>query len=165
MEPRLGEDSALYHPDVEGAEEALASLIRACTRRIWIRVPSLDRLTADPRVLDALKALALSSPRADPRVLFDDADAAIRSGHGLVHLARRLPSRILLRQTHPDDADPDRCFAVADRTGLFEAAGWPRPERLDLCAHALPRGPRLANAFNDTWERARGNPALRELHL
>lgn len=165
MEPRIGEDDTLHHPDVDRAGTVLASLIRACGRRIWIRVPSLDRLTADPEVLDALKALALSSPRADLRVLFDDADGAVKSGHRLVHLARRLPSRLALRQTQPDDADPNQCFAIADRTGLFEAAGWPRPERLVLCAHAVPRGPRLADAFAEIWERGRGNLELRELHL
>lgn len=165
MALRLGEDDTLRHPDLDRAAPALASLIRAGRRRLWLRVPTLDRLTADPEVLDAIKQLALSSPHADVRVLFDDADGAVKSGHRLVHLARRLPSRILLRQTQPDDADPGLCFAVADRSGLFEAAGWPRPERLDLCAHALPRAPRLADAFSTTWERARGNLELRELHL
>ncbi|UWN52190.1 hypothetical protein ASALC70_04428 [Alcanivorax sp. ALC70] len=165
MRLRLGEDDTLHHPDPTRAAEALAALIRACRRRLWLRVPALDALTADPAVLDALKALALSSPQADLRVLFDDVDQAVKRGHGLVHLARRLPSRLHLRQTQPDDADPALCFAVAERTGLFEAAGWPRPERLDLCAHALPRAPRRAEHFSRVWERARSNPELRELRL
>lgn len=165
MDLRLGEDDTLHHPGVDQAPAALADLIRAATRRLWLRVPALDHLTAEPTVLSAFKALALSSPHADLRVLFDDADGAVKSGHRLVHLARRLPSRIRLRQTQPEDADPALCFAVADRSGLFEAAGWPRPERLDLCAHALPRGPRRAQVFSEVWERSRGNRELRELHL
>ena len=116
MRVRLGEDDTLHHPDPTRAAEALAALIRACRRRLWLRVPALDALTADPAVLDALKALALSSPQADLRVLFDDVDQAVKRGHGLVHLARRLPSRLHLRQTQPDDADPALCFAVAERT-------------------------------------------------
>jgi len=98
-------------------------------------------------------------------VLFDDAGPAVKTGHGLIHLGRRLPSRLQLRQTQADDADPRLCFAVADRTDLFEAHGWPRPERLTLCAHALPLGPRRADEFAHVWERGRANRELRELHL
>ncbi|HAI25397.1 MAG TPA: hypothetical protein DEH09_13290, partial [Alcanivorax sp.] len=133
--------------------------------RLWLRVPQLDALSNDGDVLDALKSLALSSPRADLRVLFDDAGHAVKTGHGLIHLGRRLPSRLQLRQTQADDADPRLCFAVADRTGLFEAHGWPRPERLTLCAHALPLGPRRADEFAHVWERGRANRELRELRL
>ncbi|MFT6600141.1 MAG: hypothetical protein ACJATD_000990 [Alloalcanivorax sp.] len=163
MDVRIGEDRTLHHPPCAAA--ALAALIRASGRRLWLRVPELDALSNDGDVLAALKSLALSSPRADLRVLFDDAGRAVKNGHGLIHLSRRLPSRLQLRQTQADDADPRLCFAVADRTGLFQAPGWPRPERLDLCAHALPLGPRRAEEFARTWERAHGNQELRELHL
>lgn len=163
MDLRIGEDSTLLHPS--SATAALAALIRAGRRRLWLRVPQLDALSNDGDVLDALKSLALSSPRADLRVLFDDAGHAVKTGHGLIHLGRRLPSRLQLRQTQADDADPRLCFAVADRTGLFEAHGWPRPERLTLCAHALPLGPRRADEFAHVWERGRANRELRELRL
>ncbi len=163
MDVRIGEDDTLHHPS--SATAGLAALIRACGRRLWLRVPALDALTDDADVLEALKRLALSSPRADLRILFDDVERAVKNGHGLVPLSRRLPSRLQLRQTQPDDVDGRLCFAVADRTGLFEATGWPRPERLDLCGHALPRAPRRADEFLRTWERARGSRELRELHL
>lgn len=163
MDVRIGEDSTLHHPS--SATAGLAALIRASERRLWLRVPELDALTNDGDVLEALKRLALSSSRADVRILFDDAERAVKTGHGLVHLSRRLPSRLQLRQTQADDADPGLCFAVADRTGLFEAHGWPRAERLDLCAHALPRGPRRADEFARVWERGRANRELRELRL
>ena len=165
MRLQLGEDDTLHHPDPNRAPRALADLIEACRRRLWLRVPALDALTADPAVLEALKSLALSSPRADLRVLFDQVDGAILRGHGLVPLARRLPSRLQLRQTRPEDAAAGLCFAVGDRTGLFEARGWPRPERLNLCAHALPTAPRLAEQFERDWERGHGSAELRELHL
>ena len=113
----------------------------------------------------AIKALALSSARIDIRILFDSQESAVRNGHRLVHLSRRLPSRITLRQTQQDDNDAEQCFAIADGTGLFEASGWPRPGRLDLCAHRLPRAPRLGKQFQEHWERAGGSPELRELRL
>ncbi|MDX1803228.1 MAG: hypothetical protein R3292_04050 [Alcanivorax sp.] len=158
-------DDQLQHPPRSEAASALATLIAASRRRLWLRVPILDDLTAATSVCDALKALALSSPRADIRILFDDAGSAVRDGHRLIHLARRLPSRLTLKQTQDDDRDDQQCHAIADGTGLFEACGWPRPIRLDLSSQRLPRAPQLARQFLQLWERAGGNTELRELRL
>ena len=161
----IGDDDTLHHPEFHEAGTALASLILACRRSLWLRVPSLDNLTADRVVCDALKQLGLSSERGDIRIQYDSQDDAIRNGHRLIHLARRLPSRIQLRQSQDDDRDGQLCFAIGDNTGLFEASGWPRPARLDLCAHRLPRAPRLARQFQEQWERAFHSTELRELRL
>ena len=161
----IGDDDTLHHPDYQDASHALASLIGASRRSLWLRVPALDALTGSAEVCSAVKALSLSSARVDIRILFDSADNAVRNGHRLVHLSRRLPSRIFLRQTQHDDNDPQLCFAIGDGTGLFEASGWPRPGRLDLCGHRLPRAPRLGEQFQEHWERAGGSPELRELRL
>lgn len=161
----IGTDDTLQSLSRSEASQALASLVAACSRSLWIRVPLLDELTADSEVCEAIKTMAISSERIDIRILFDDHDNAIRDGHRLVHLARRLPSRLQLRQTQQDDRDTRACHAIGDGTGLFEAKGWPRPDRVHLCGHRLPRAPRLARDFREHWERAGGNPELRELRL
>ena len=161
----IGKNETLLSVKHSEASQALASLIRASRRSLWLRVPLLDPLTADSAVCDAIKSLALSSQRVDIRVLFDDQEAAIRDGHRLIHLARRLPSRLQLRQSQDDDRDPQACFGIGDGTGLFEAKGWPRPVRIHLCGHRLPLAPRLARDFQAIWERGGSNPELRELRL
>lgn len=165
MQLVIGNDDTVHHPARHDASHALAALIGASRRSLWLRVPTLDALTESAEVCSAVKALSLSSARADIRILFDSVDNAVRNGHRLVHLSRRLPSRIFLRQTQHDDNDTQLCFAIGDGTGLFEASGWPRPERLDLCGHRLPRAPRLGQQFREHWERAGGSPELRELRL
>ena len=57
MDVRIVEDSTLHHPS--SATAALAALIRASRRRLWLRVPQLDALSNDGDVLDALKSLSL----------------------------------------------------------------------------------------------------------
>lgn len=161
----IGDDDTLHHPEFSEASTALATLIAACRRSLWLRMPALDGLTADRGLCDALKLLALSSAKVDIRIQYDSQDNAVRNGHRLIHLARRLPSRIQLRQSQEDDRDGQLCFAIGDGTGLFEAPGWPRPSRLDLCAHRLPRAPRLARQFQEQWERAATSTELRELRL
>jgi len=161
----IGDDDTLLHPEFREASAALATLIAACRRSLWLRIPALDGLTANRDLCDTLKLLALSSAKVDIRIQYDSQDDAIRNGHRLIHLARRLPSRIQLRQSQDDDRDGQLCFAIGDNTGLFEASGWPRPARLDLCAHRLPRAPRLARQFQEQWERAFHSTELRELRL
>lgn len=161
----IGKDDTLLSLPHGEASQGLASLIEGCRRTFWLRLPLLDGLTADSAVCDAIKTLAISSERVDIRILFDSQEAAIRDGHRLIHLARRLPSRLQLRQTQQDDRDELACHAIGDGTGLFEAKGWPRPARIHLCGHRLPQAPRLARDFQNIWERAGGNPELRELKL
>lgn len=161
----IGDDDTLLHPEFREASAALATLIAACRRSLWLRIPALDGLTANRDLCDTLKLLALSSAKVDIRIQYDSEDNAVRNGHRLIHLARRLPSRIQLRQSQEDDRDGQLCFAIGDGTGLFEAPGWPRPSRLDLCAHGLPRAPRLARQFQEQWERAATSTELRELRL
>lgn len=161
----IGTDSTLIQPPPEQASEALAALIQGCQRQLWMRLPTLDSLTRPASVHDAVKALALTSHRVDIRLLLDDPADAVRRGHPLIHLARRLPSRLLIKQSQSDDRDPQQCYAIGDHTGLFDAPGWPRPARLMLCGHRLPRAPRLARDFQTVWERAGDSPELREMRL
>ena len=165
MRLEIGQDDTLHSLSHSEASQALADLVSACRRTLWLRVPVLDGLTADPTVCDEIKTLAISSERVDIRVLYDDQEVAIREGHRLIHLARRLPSRLQLRQTQHDDRDEHVCHAIGDGTGMFEARGWPRPARVHLCGHRLPRAPRLARDFLTLWERAGGSAELRELRL
>lgn len=161
----IGQDDTLLTLSYDEASQALASLISACRRTLWLRVPLLDALTADRQVCDAIKTLAIRSQRVDIRILFDSQEDAIRDGHRLIHLVRRLPSRLQLRHTHQDELDARACHAIGDGSGLFEAKGWPRPTRIHLCGHRLPQAPRLAREFREVWERAGGHPELRELRL
>lgn len=161
----IGQHDTLHSLSRSEASHALAALIHACRRSLWLRVPLLDSLTADSAVCDALKTLAIRSERVDIRILFDSQDDAIRDGHRLIHLARRLPSRLQLRHTQQDDLDAQACHAIGDGSGLFEARDWPRPLRIHLCGHRLPQAPRLAREFQNVWERAGSNPELRELRL
>lgn len=165
MPLQIGQDDTLHSLSRSEASPGLAQLIEACNRTLWLRLPLLDELTADSDVCDAIKALAISSERVDIRILVDDPDNALRDGHRLIHLARRLPSRLQLRQTQKDDRDDKTCHVIADGTGLFEAKGWPRPARIHLSAHRLPHAPRLARDFQTIWERAGSNPGFRELRL
>lgn len=149
----------------EQCPRALAALIDDCRTGLSLRLPTLDPLCGDDPVIPALRALALSSERVRIRLLYDDHNRATALGHRLVPLARRLPSRLALRLSHPEDRDPALCFAVADQAVLFDLAGWPRPDNARLFHDRRPLAARRARWFDEQWQRARQDPELRELHL
>ena len=128
----------------EQCPRALAALIGDCRTGLSLRLPALDPLCGDDPVIPALRALALSSERVRIRLLYDDHNRATALGHRLVPLARRLPSRLALRLSHPEDRDPALCFAVADQAVLFDLTGWPgriTPGYSTIAGHWRRAGP------------------------
>lgn len=146
------------------AAQTLSRLIQN-TQQLRLRSPSLDSLNGDKHVCEAIKHLALRSDRPVIWILFDDIGDAVKQGHRLIHLSRRLPSRIQLRQSNKDDHNDNQWYALGDSTRLFEAPGWPQPRHLQHYASHIPRGPQRKQQFQDEWERSRGCAELRELRL
>ena len=140
----IGDDDTLITLTRSQASEGLARLAHACKRRLWLRVPTLDALTADDQVVDAIKALAIASERSDVRVLFDDQQEAVRNGHRLIHLGADCPHAFNFARTSRTTATR----RPATRLGIIPAFSKPsaaRPRRIHLCGitacrerHALP---------------------------
>lgn len=98
------------------------------------------------------------------RVLVTDSYRAVKFGHRLVELARRLPSYIHLRRTHSDYADHNENFMVVDDmailyrpsyelyTGFVDYKGIPIAQQKQLW-------------FNEIWERSSEDPSFRQLSL
>jgi len=149
----------------DACPRALAALIRRCRNGLSLRLPALDTLCGDDLVVQALRELALSSDRVRIRLLYDDHNRATARGHRLVPLARRLPSRLTLRLSHPEDRDDTLCFAVADHSLLFDCGGWPRPDNARLFHDRRSLAARRGRLFDEHWERGRVDAELRQLHL
>lgn len=67
----------------------------------------------------ALQRLALRSRFSHIRIVVIDPSTAIREGHRLVALARRLPSFMEFRRPGPDHADLPDTFLVTDEIGVL----------------------------------------------
>lgn len=154
---RLGESET--HLKLEGAEHfqrATLALLQQARREITIVTPDLEpeRFNND-EFTSALSAFLRSHRRAQARVLIADPTIAVRWGHRLVTLARRLPSRLRIRQLHEGDLKVAReeLVIVADAMGLL------RRDSNDgyqgsLAARAIPHAQRAAERFTTLWERS-----------
>lgn len=123
-----------------------------------------SRLYDQPDMLDTFGHLARSGPHARIEILVFDPRAAVREGHRLIELARRLSSFIELRQVHEDYQRDPAAFALFDERGLIY-----RP------LHALYNGFADYNApneclekhkfFQSIWERSGPVQEFRRLYL
>lgn len=145
--------------------QAAALLVGQARRQIELLSPDLEPALYDQTpFLDALTQLCLSSPRARVRVLAKDFDRAVKDGHRLVELARRLSSYIELRKVHSDYQENNETFLLVDDYGLLHRRHSPRFEGSFSCKAPLEVR-RLRAFFDEVWDRSEPVADLRRLHL
>ncbi|MFN2310179.1 MAG: hypothetical protein ABR553_10695, partial [Gammaproteobacteria bacterium] len=162
----LGEHAGDYA--LEGRDDnrrAAALLAAQARRRIDLFTPDLEPALYDQTAfLDGLVQLCLNSPRARVRVLAKDFERALKDGHRLVELARRLSSYIELRRVHPDYQENNESFLIADDHGLLHRRHAPRFDGSFSCKTPLEVR-RLRAVFDEIWDRSEPATELRRLHL
>lgn len=115
-------------------------------------------------IVQAATSFLLAHPRNHLRILLADPTLAIRQGHRLLTLARRLTSSIQIRTLNPDYPAQTSAFLVVDERCLLIR---PEPER--IAGYALYQNPGRARAlrhqFDTAWERSLSHPDLRSFLL
>ncbi|KAB7627569.1 hypothetical protein [Alkalilimnicola sp. S0819] len=133
---------------------------------------SVDLLSRDlePALLDrepvrqALRDLCTGSRRAQVRILLQDSTRAIKEGHSLVELARRLSSFMEIRLLGPEHQAVNDALLIVDRRGYIRRESGDRPEGIaerDSPARAVE----LGEEFQRYWDASVADPNLRRLHL
>ncbi len=112
----------------------------------------------------AVRQLALRSRYSRIRIIVVDPTTAIKDGHRLIELGRRLSSFIEFRRPSADHANLPEAFLVADETGLLY-----RPVASRYEGFADPDNPSEARVrlrlFDEIWERAEPEPEFRRLGI
>lgn len=145
--------------------DGLLALARASRRGFSLYAPTLaPRLSDNAKFAEALKNLALSSPRASIRLLTADARKVSRDGHALLRLVDALPSRCALHQLGERDDAEEQVYAFADRGGAFHQ---PRTGHytgvLALDTPMIARS--LQHRFEPLWQRSESSPETRRVPL
>lgn len=149
----------------EALREVLLALTSQARRTLDIVSRHLDPTLYDrDDFVEAVKAIALGSSRAQIRVLVLDPAPVVSQGHRLVQLAQRLSSFVQVRVPAPEQREFNEAWLVADKDGYAHRRFSDRFE-----ATANFHDPRLAvhltNRFDELWQRASPDPNLRRLHL
>jgi hypothetical protein len=156
----LGEsDTALRLASLEDFTRADQTLIAQARRKLFILTYDFEPARYNNDALaSAISAFVRLSRFSDVRILLGDPAIAIRWGHRLVTLSRRLPSQLQIRQLSDDDflqfqRQPE-LWIVADDIGLI------RRDNKDvyrgmLAAKAIPAAQRASQQFLEMWERGK----------
>ncbi|HET8729525.1 MAG TPA: hypothetical protein VFM34_00230 [Moraxellaceae bacterium] len=163
---RLGDSETFLRLDgPDQFARATHALVSQTRRELCILSPDFepDRYNNDD-FADQLSAFARRSRYSDARILIGDPTIAVRWGHKVVALARRMPSRLRIRQLAEEDVEPQESWMVADDISLL------RRDSMDgfagsLSARAIPHAQRASNRFTELWERSHEVQDFRILDL
>jgi predicted GNAT family N-acyltransferase len=141
------------------------SLARSARRQLAILSPSLDPSQFEPPgVTEALTALCRQTREAEVRILVADGRALTARGSGLLALARRLPSKLFLRELPEHPQWPGDSCVLRDRDGLLALPADPlsggsyHPDDRPRVAQELDR-------FDTLWRQGQETAELRALHI
>lgn len=140
-------------------------MVQQCLAKLDIFSRDLDASLYDQApFLQALGALCLRNRRARVRILVQDPMTAVKRGHRLIELSRRLSSSIEIRQPHPDYRQHNEAFLVADDCGLIYR---PLSDRYEGSAsfYTPVQAERKTAFFTEVWERSEAHPDLRRLYI
>lgn len=140
-------------------------LLPQARRQIDIFTRDLDPALYDRgEVVNFMTQFALRHRHARIRLLTHEVEPAIKAGHRLIELCRRLSTYAEIRRTHEDYRENNESFLLVDSYGLLHRKLSSRFDgRVSFKAPLEVR--RLRSYFEETWERSSTDPEFRRLHL
>jgi len=150
---------------IEESQDALDDLVADTTFELMIFSQDLEaRMFNRPRFLASLQKVATYSRRSKIQILVMDSGPAIRSGHRLIEISRRLTSYIEIRRVNREYADDTRTFMLCDQNNFYY-----RPVFSSYKAAVETDNPvgckELRNFFVEVWESSAIDPEFRRLSL
>src|SRR6056297_615772 len=164
----VGIDAHSYANGIEYPQpfdEYAIALGASARRHIYILSPQLDHEAFDTAGLaDALSALARSSRQSDIRILVSDIQPMVTRGHGLLELARRLPSKVHIQRLaeHPQ-WQGENCV-IRDRSGVLALPGGAESGAF-FEPDSRARATQYLELFQTLWNSSAPDPALRALYI
>ncbi|UFQ95910.1 histone acetyltransferase HPA2 [Pseudomonas wenzhouensis] len=147
------------------ARSHVLALIQQAQRNLCLYTDDLEPwLYHHSSVQKACTRFLLNSPRARLRILLRDPTRAVKEGHRLLALSRRLSSNLHIRKLNPDYASDELAFLIADDRGLFL-----RPELDQQSGYTLYNDPARVRQrqaqFDQAWDTSITDPDLRSFLL
>jgi len=162
----LQDDTTLIR--FEGRDEAIPlalSLAQRAKRQICILGPNIDAILFDTlEFVECLKNLAISSSRAEIKIIAHKTKFNVQHGHRIIALAQHLTSSIQLRTLDSQYSEIQNIVILVDdfaylkcaRTNYYQGTA---------CFYDRFEVRRLQSQFDDIWVRATADMSIRRLHL
>ncbi len=156
------------HIPLDGADafcRQAKALALTAQRQIRIFSPRLDPSIFDNDELrDHLFNFARQHPYAEIHILVQKPQLLVQSGHRLLQLYHRLPSRLQMRTLKPGGKTSHTEFMLIDQAGILYKQSLNR--YIGYAVHWSPLdATELANEFDTLWNTSEIDPELRNLPL
>jgi hypothetical protein len=141
------------------------ALMQQARHSLCLFTPDLEAwLYHHQSIQQACQELLLARPQNSMRILLRDSSPAVRQGHRLLALARRLPSSLQIRRLNPDYPAETSAYLLADDRGLLL-----RKDPTHLAGYALYNDPgrvrQCRQQFDQAWNTSVADPELRSFLL
>ncbi len=152
---RLGNSDSLLRLDGPAEfSRATQALLQQVRRKLYILSTDFEPERYNTQEFaDALSAFVRRNRYTQARILIADPDVAVRWGHKVVSLSRRLHSRLSIRQLHQEDLPLTEAWMLADDIGLLKRDSL-EALKGTLSAKSIPHAQRMARRFDELWERS-----------
>lgn len=147
-------------------QRAVAAMTSQARRELRLLTLDLEPTLYDQRsFLNQVTRLAVECRgRLPVRILLIDAEPALRHGHRMIELSRKLSSAVQVRGVPDELADQCDHYLLADDVGYcLRRHAAPNPVLVDYQDARAVRQMRLG--FDRIWEQGVVHPGLRRLHL
>ena len=136
----------------EQAQAHALALLQQAQRSLCIYTPDLERwLYNHSSVQEACTQFLLANPKNRLRILLNDSTSAVKDGHRLLQLSRRLSSSLQIRKLNPGYNYEETAYLLADGNGLLL-----RPKLENTVGYALYNDPGqvrvLQTKFDQAWD-------------
>lgn len=165
LQPEQQRTMGTFFDNEPQALAALCAGLDGALRNLAIYSHFLDPAYFDQAdSIERLSSLARRARNSEVRILIHSTSIIISRGHGLIELARRLPSSFQVRIVDADYNPPDSCFAVWDGRGFWRLADYREPHGVMRTDDPV-RARQLTDTFDQLWSRSKTDPNLRLLRL
>lgn len=146
-------------------QDVIMSLCRQSQQNIRIFTPDLEPSIYDHLdLIQSLSALATKNRKTLIRILLKDSTRAIKTGHRLIELSRRLTSSIILHRMPSNIENRDAAYFIADDCGYcHKPMGTLYQGQFDY--HDKIKVRDLGRSFESAWELSRPDPEMRSLFI
>ena len=163
---KIGEDDKVIHLEsMEDNRLAAAAMAQQCQRSLILQSYDLDPLIYDQAdFLEAVRQVAISSPRSSVKILIEDPSKVVSGGHRLIELMRKLTSSFQIQKINTDLKTLSDAFLICDETAILYRK---QTHRYEGFVNFNDRGKcrQILADFRDSWEKSMPEQEFRRLHI
>ena len=165
MQYQPSKDKTCYRFDSrdENREVAL-NMIRLADRHVRIITPDLESPVYDqPDFIRSLTRLATKSSHSKIQILVNESNKAVKSGHRLIELARKLSSSIFIHNPPVDMKTEESMLLIDCKACLQKKNGLLYTGK--YCMYNPLKTRELEKQFDEIWEKSQPDPEMRRLFI